>query len=59
MDLCNIDREIALDYAVEMGQQDYSPDLFDRGRWVRAEGQIRGVEKDIQFGCLPTLLSEP
>lgn len=59
MDLCNIDREIAWNYAVEMEQQGYSTDLFNRGQWVRAKGQIRIIEKDIQFRCLPTLLSKP
>jgi hypothetical protein len=43
VDLCNIDREIAWNYAVEMGQQDYNTDLFNRGQWVRAKGQIRSI----------------
>lgn len=59
VDLCNIDREIAWNYTVEMGQQGYSTDLFNQGQWVRAKGQIRSIEKDIQFRCIPTLLSKP
>lgn len=35
-----------LDYAVEMGQEDHHPDLFDCGRWRRIEKLFRGLQEE-------------
>jgi ankyrin repeat protein len=46
VDLRDVHGNTALDYAIEMGQKDHGPNLFDPDRWVRAEGLLRGVEKE-------------
>ncbi|KAH7194669.1 ankyrin repeat-containing domain protein [Fusarium oxysporum] len=46
VDLRDVHGKTALDYAVEIGQQDHSPDLFQPDRWIRTERLLRGVEKE-------------
>lgn len=36
-----------LDYAVEMGKKDHSPNLFDPDRWARTEKLLRGLQEEI------------
>lgn len=43
MDLRDIHGNTALDYAVELGQQNHDPDLFDPDRWSRTEALLRAV----------------
>ncbi|KAG5753138.1 hypothetical protein H9Q72_003802 [Fusarium xylarioides] len=46
VDLRDMHGKTALDYALEKQQEDHNPDLFDSGRWIRAEKLLRGVEME-------------
>ncbi|EXK77416.1 hypothetical protein FOQG_17876 [Fusarium oxysporum f. sp. raphani 54005] len=43
VDLRDVHGNTALDYAVEMGQQDHDPNIIDPDRWVTAGRLLRGV----------------
>ncbi|KAF5571035.1 hypothetical protein FPHYL_755 [Fusarium phyllophilum] len=46
VDLRDMHGKTALDYALEKQQEDHNPDLFDPGRWTRAEKLLRGVDME-------------
>ncbi|CVL03425.1 uncharacterized protein FPRN_11766 [Fusarium proliferatum] len=46
VDLRDVHGKTALDYAVEEKQKEHNPDLFDPGRWVRAEKLLRVIEME-------------
>ncbi|KAF5722703.1 hypothetical protein FMUND_2580 [Fusarium mundagurra] len=46
VDLRDVHGMTALDYAVEEKQKEHNPDLYDPGRWIRAEKLLRDVETE-------------